>query len=420
MHTMDDVRRIAKEEGFHEDMLLVIYTHRVTRNATKNFYKVKAKIPRLLQEWERGTSLFELASQFEFPPVLMSYLVLMEKGIGRKQFWKYVRDPNCIQNKRIKKEILEVVDKDYIYGPAGTDIQVKRGKDGEATMAIILDHYNIQYLVEKELRGVSTKTPDFLLHKPLMVDGKVINWIESKANFGDLVEVRRNYTKQLSAYVKLFGPGMVVYWFGYVDDAPQAPEIIMADGQFVEDLFDQSNWGKRVMPVEGGESPTKRFRKKGGETGVANTTLEDFETGFGASVVEDADQLDDKETVKEQRSAQEAVHAYTHAHEQRKGQAHGHSQERHHVEGPPQSYSQQQDRSPRPQQPQHSPNRSQDRFGRGKRRGGDRGRGRGRGGDRRNEHPREREQAQSQQTHQQRNQPKKSKEDDHDWTLDLM
>jgi hypothetical protein len=232
LHTIDDVKRIAKEEGYHEDMLLVIYTHRVTRNATKNFYKVKAKTSRLLQEWEQGVSLFELAKRFDFPPVLMAYLIMMEKGIGRKLFWKYVRDPNCIPNRKIRRDIQEVVEKDYIYSPSGTDLQVKRGKDGEATMAIILDHYKIQYLVEKELRGVSTKTPDFLLHRPLTVDGMVINWIESKANFGDLVEVRRNFTKQLSAYVKLFGPGIVVYWYGYVSDLQPPEGVTLVDANF--------------------------------------------------------------------------------------------------------------------------------------------------------------------------------------------
>jgi len=316
LHSMDDVKRIAKEEGYHEDMLLVIYTHRVTRNATKNFYKVKAKIPSLLREWEQGTTLFELARRYEFPPVLMAYLLLMEKRIGRKLFWKYVRDPRCIQNKRIKAEIQEVVAKDCIYSPSGTDIQVKRGKDGEATMSLILDHYKIQYLVEKELRGVSTKTPDFLLHRPLSVDGTVINWIESKANFGDLVECRRNYKKQLSAYVKLFGPGMVVYWFGFVEDAPREQDIIVADGAFIEELFAQHNWGKRVKIVEGAESPTKRLRGKASQ--APSTTLEDFESGFSAPAVEDV------EEDAANPPAEEAAHAYTHSQSETAAQSHDH------------------------------------------------------------------------------------------------
>jgi len=397
LHSIDDVKRIAKEEGYHEDMLLVIYSHRVTRNATKSFYKVKAKIQHLLREWEQGATLFELARRHDFPPVLMAFLLLMEKRIGRKLFWKYVRDPRCIQNKRIKAEIQEVVAKDYIYSPSGTDIQVKRGKDGEATMSIILDHYKIQYLVEKELRGVSTKTPDFLLHRPLCVDGTVINWIESKANFGDLVECRRNYKKQLAPYVKLFGPGMVVYWFGYVEDAPREQDIIVADGEFIEELFAQHNWGKRIKIVEGVESPTKRLRGKAGQ--APSTTLEDFESGVSAPAVEDVDE--DKAAP----SADEAAHAYTHSHSESATQAHEHTHS--HDQG-------------QAHQPSHAPQRDggrdrpRDRYGRrGRdRRGGQRGGG-GQRTDGRQDRGRPKEQGQ------QKN-PKKPEKDEGDWTLDLM
>ena len=398
LHSIDDVRRIAKEEGYHEDMLLVIYSHRVTRNATKNFYKVKAKIPHLVKEWEQGTTLFDLARRYDFPPVLMAFLVMMEKRIGRKLFWKYIRDPRCIQNRRVRAEIQEVVAKDYIYSPTGTDIQVKRGKDGESTMAIILDHYKIQYLVEKELRGVSTKTPDFLLHRPLIVDGKVINWIESKANFGDLVEVRRNQKKQLSAYLKLFGPGMVVYWFGYVDDAPQEPDIIMADGTFIEELFATHNWGKRVKVHEAGESPTKRLRRKGsGE--VPSTTLEDFEAGFAAPVVEE---VEDKGA---ERDADEAVHAYTHASSETAAQAHASTHPHDHSQAHIQSQG-------HPQQHEQGRDRPRDRRGRGRgRRGRDRRREREGSGGQRNV---------GGQPQGQHGGVKKSKGEEHDWTLDLM
>ncbi len=397
LHTIDDVKSIAKEGVYHEDMLLVIYTHRITRNATRNFYKVKAKISRLLQEWEQGTTLFELAKRHDFPPVLMAYLVLMEKGVGRKLFWKYVRNPSCISNKRIHRDIQEVVEKDYIYSPTGTDLQVKRGKDGEATMAFILDEYKIQYLVEKELRGVSTKTPDFLLHKPLIVDGMVINWIESKANFGDLVEVRRNYTKQLSPYVRLFGPGMVVYWFGCVDDAPQCPDIMMVDGAFIEELFSEHNWNKRVKLVEGAESPTKRFGKKGAaESGPVS--LEDFASGTRAKTVEEK-----VEPLHHDKPAEETVHAYIHSQEEAPPPTHWHAQEQKHAQ-----------EHPAPQH-HHQPSQQRQSGTRDRRRPGGRDR-RGRGG--RPQHPENRDRPQ--QAHPHHEEPKKKKVEEHDWTLDLI
>lgn len=77
----------------------------------------------------------------------------------------------------------------------------------------------------------------FLIITIVAIDGQVINWIESKALFGD-EDAHRAYLKdQLYSYwnryfslfyqIKIyhfnflfyrFGPGLVIYWFGYVKD----------------------------------------------------------------------------------------------------------------------------------------------------------------------------------------------------------
>lgn len=284
--TMEDVKRIAKEEGFDEELLLVIYTQRVTRNATKSYYRVKAKARHLLKEWDEGRPLILLARRNRFPPVLMAYLMMMEKNVGRKTFWKYVRDPDNIPNKRLRREIKEVVKKDHIYSPRGYEVQAKRGKDGEARLERMLDKMNISYLTEKDLRGQSAKTPDVLLHTPLLVDGHVVNWIESKGNFGDLVEVKRNTKKQLQPYVKLFGPGMVVYWFGWVSDAPQDDDILIVDGEYMDDVFRKESWGSRLRSRDGADSPTENLRAGPGGASDGRRASDEGVGGMGEDLAE--------------------------------------------------------------------------------------------------------------------------------------
>lgn len=69
------------------------------------------------------------------------------------------------------------------------------------------------------------KTPDFKLDVPIAVDGFIVNWVESKALFGD-EENHSGYLKeQLMCYWNRFGPGLVIYWFGFLETLNSTPEV---------------------------------------------------------------------------------------------------------------------------------------------------------------------------------------------------
>ena len=122
-----------------------------------------------------------------------------------------------ITDESLRQQIIEISEEDLVYSPWATEKQYKRGTWGEEKLQCWLDGQNISYRTEKDLRGEFPKTPDCLLDKPIKVNGWNINWIESKATFGDRVEVNKNMKKQLEPYLELFGQGVVIYWFGFVD-----------------------------------------------------------------------------------------------------------------------------------------------------------------------------------------------------------
>ena len=76
------------------------------------------------------------------------------------------------------------------------------------------------------------KTPDIKLDIPFAVDGFIINWIESKALFGD-EEGHRTYLKdQYLSYWNRFGTGLVIYWLGFLETIDQMNEkkiIVMSE-----------------------------------------------------------------------------------------------------------------------------------------------------------------------------------------------
>ncbi len=234
LNEYSDVERLAKETGLDEELLNVIYTQRTVRDATKRYHVVKRNAPRLLREWRTGSSLLSIARRWNFPPILTGLLLFQENGLSKKQFWKYVREPESITDPRLKKEIVEITAADTIYSPEGNEVQHKRGKWGEAKLQEWLEEQELTYRSEEELRGKYSKTPDCLLAEPIKLNGWTINWIESKASFGDRVEFRKNIRGQLAQYVEMFGPGVVVYWFGHVDDLECPPGVEIIDASLCD------------------------------------------------------------------------------------------------------------------------------------------------------------------------------------------
>ena len=42
----------------------------------------------------------DISKKWNFPPVLTAMLIFQENGFSKKQFWKYIREPETIPNPR--------------------------------------------------------------------------------------------------------------------------------------------------------------------------------------------------------------------------------------------------------------------------------------------------------------------------------
>ncbi|MFA5313560.1 MAG: C15orf41 family protein [Methanomassiliicoccales archaeon] len=230
LNKSSDIKDLSCKTGLDEELLYVIYTQRITRETTRAYYKVDRYVKDMIRDWHKGMSLLEISEKAEFPPIMTGLLMFKEMGKGKKEFWSYVRQPEIIASARLKREIIEITEADFVYSPWANEKQKLRGIWGENNLQCWLQDQGITFRTEKDIRGEFTKTPDCLLDKPIRVNGWDINWIESKATFGDRVEVNKNLKKQLAPYREMFGKGIVVYWFGYVDDVelPEGVNIIDA------------------------------------------------------------------------------------------------------------------------------------------------------------------------------------------------
>ena len=223
-----DVERLSAT--YDERMLDSLYTQKTTREVKKRFYMVKNAAPHMLKEWPKGKSIMDLSRKYNFPPLLVAMFIFLEDGASKKEFWSYVRDPTLLESPETADEVREAIREDIVYSPAANDRQKQRGLWGEDLLHQWLDGQGITYRTENDLRGTEfTKTPDCLLDHPVMYEGHKIYWVESKASFGDNTEFKFNSRKQLIPYTQLFGPGLVVYWVGCLDDLECPKDVYVND-----------------------------------------------------------------------------------------------------------------------------------------------------------------------------------------------
>ena len=130
-----------------------------------------------------------------------------------------MRDTTLLGDGRLAYEVWLATIEDHSYGPLAEAIKGSVGEEHEQKIKDILKVKEIPFCDEHVLRGQGyDKTPDIKLEIPLALEegGHIINWIESKALFGD-PEAHAGYLRdQLWSYINRFGSGLVIYWFGYV------------------------------------------------------------------------------------------------------------------------------------------------------------------------------------------------------------
>ena len=128
-----------------------------------------------------------------------------------------MKDTTLIDDGKLAMEIFLATIKDDSYGPVAEAIKHSIGEEHEQKLKDCLTKLEIPFSDENVLRVQGyDKTPDIKLEVPIAVDGHIINWIESKALFGD-PEAHQGYLRdQFWSYVNRFGSGLVIYWFGFI------------------------------------------------------------------------------------------------------------------------------------------------------------------------------------------------------------
>ena len=199
-----------------------------------------------VHDWLAGRSLVQLAAQHSIPPTMLFRWLLPHlqrwahgaRKAGRQDdplaklnthnmsASMALECPSKLGIARLEAEVLEAIAADVFDSPDAVLYRANLGEQFESLLEACLHSAGLTFYTEKHLRKAgASKTPDILLHSPIgIVDstGEVreVNWMDSKALFGASDQFMADISKQALGYANRYGPGALVFWFGFDADLP--------------------------------------------------------------------------------------------------------------------------------------------------------------------------------------------------------
>ncbi|XP_055380406.1 CDAN1-interacting nuclease 1 [Condylostylus longicornis] len=179
-----------------------------------------------------------MAKETGLTPSMISRLLIAEKFKNKKKsdIADILKKSHLIPDPSLALNIQSGICSDNLDGPIADMIRRYVGEEFEIRLKDQAKQAGLHYLDEAVLRRTGfDKTPDLKLAIPCLYKGKEVNWIESKALFGDTKTHRQYLVQQLSSYSNRFGPGIIIYWFGYQEEIHQLQEN--SEGLIILDDF---------------------------------------------------------------------------------------------------------------------------------------------------------------------------------------
>uniref|UniRef100_A0A0A1WNP0 CDAN1-interacting nuclease 1 n=1 Tax=Zeugodacus cucurbitae TaxID=28588 RepID=A0A0A1WNP0_ZEUCU len=211
----------------------ILQTELITRLRAQHWIS-EAKAKKYLQAFEEQVSthpaptlLLKIACLEGISPMALCRSILQQKYKfeHKSDLSRLLKYPHLIADPKLAANVIQCMCSDSQDGPL---VDLRRrilGEEYEFKLKQMATAANMHYYDENDLRRLGyDKTPDIKMIVPFLYKGEVVNWIESKATFGDVKTHKRYIQQQLYSYSNRFGAGIVIYWFGYHEDTPRLPD----------------------------------------------------------------------------------------------------------------------------------------------------------------------------------------------------
>jgi hypothetical protein len=79
----------------------------------------------------------------------------------------------------------------------------------------------------------------------------MVHWIDSKASFGDDRTHAQQMEGQYATYVNRYGPGCVIYWFGFISDLAVTVQQLAGQQQQQQQVKEGGQWEQGEQEEQG-------------------------------------------------------------------------------------------------------------------------------------------------------------------------
>ena len=125
-------------------------------------------------------------------------------------------------NNRLIYEINEVINND-IFNKIDQSESVKNSENFELEIGKFLTKNGVVFKTQDMLVKEQTKlygypicTPDFLIISNLIINNKVIKWIDAKNFYGaNTILIKKSIKKQIKKYINNYGYGCIIFSMNY-------------------------------------------------------------------------------------------------------------------------------------------------------------------------------------------------------------
>lgn len=234
-----ELHELMKKAGVEGKMDIMqaqsIRRHSIRQYNITNTFRVQNSIADIARDYEGGRGLLEISARLRLSPfIIFRHLMNHLEEVGARSGMRNKLEllslgrvrPEDVLTPRDAEQYLAVREFDFESVSVQMKIAEISGRKEANFIAFLRDDLGIQLKTQEQLfaeatrEGVRPVTPDALFLSPVEINGRPARWIDFKSYCGSPVPfLARSTAAQCKKYEATYGPGFMVYEYGFVEPA---------------------------------------------------------------------------------------------------------------------------------------------------------------------------------------------------------